>query len=63
MGEEDSSWVEVAESLQPGLVTGERLFQAFAGCLAGQLVQRELGGEVVCLAGEDHGSVALSDRE
>jgi hypothetical protein len=57
MGEEHSSRVEVGKSLQPVRVVRKRLFHAVKSGPAGQLVRRELGCEVVSLAGKDHGAV------
>lgn len=63
MGEEHASWVEVGESVQPALIGRKRLLHAMESRVAGQLFGRELGSEVVRLAGEDHCAVALSEDQ
>lgn len=63
MREEHSSWVELGEPIQPGLVGGERRFQTLESGMASQVIRCEVGGEVVCLAGEDHGAVGLPDYQ
>ncbi|SOE33762.1 hypothetical protein SAMN05442782_10838 [Streptomyces sp. OK228] len=59
MGKEHTSWVEVGKPLHPVLIGRKWLFNAVKCGLAGQLVRRELGCEVVRLSGEDHSAVAL----
>ena len=61
--EENASWVEVGESLQPVLVGGKRLLRAVKRRLAGQLVGCEVGGELVRLAGEDYRAVGLPEDQ